>query len=173
MPGGRPTKYRKRYCQEIIDYFSSVKPFKESEISVKGKQFEKIEKKILYAGFPTFEEFAHRLGVHVDTLNQWAKDHKEFSQAYARAKSLQKVDLYTGGLSGVYNSNVVALIASHEHSIRLKQEHEISTPDDGSMGLTNLEMAAKLAYLINVAVERKKEQEQEQKQIADTGTKNS
>ena len=38
----------------------------------------------------------------------------EFPEAYTRVRELQKMAIYKGGLSGVCNSNIVALIASHE-----------------------------------------------------------
>jgi len=47
----------------------------------------------------------------------------------------------------------------HKDRWRDKQEREIIGKDGGSIMLTNLERAAKLAYLIEVAMQRKKEQE--------------
>jgi hypothetical protein len=156
-PVGAPTDYKPEYCQMLVDYFS-VEPIEKGKIITSGKNYSREEDKILFHDFPTFEGFAFTVGVLTQTLEQWAKKYKEFSEAYACAKQLQKKALYRGGLSGVYNSNVVALIASHEHKIHLRQEIEDKTPQ-GNRIFTDLELAARLSYLIEMAIRRKKEQE--------------
>lgn len=57
---GRPTKYDPKYCQMLVD--------------------DAIE------GY-SFRAFSARIGVHVDTLNQWEKVWPEFSEACACARS--------------------------------------------------------------------------------------
>lgn len=54
MPAGRPSKYKKKYCEELIKHMS--------------------------LGFG-FDSFAADVSVHKDTLYEWAKQHKEFSDA--------------------------------------------------------------------------------------------
>jgi hypothetical protein len=56
---GRPSKYDPKYCDEIIIHCR------------KGE---------------TFESFASKLNVHTDTIQEWAREHKEFSLARRRAK---------------------------------------------------------------------------------------
>ena len=62
---GRPSDYRPEYCQKIIEHCRE--------------------------GF-SFESFAGLIGVHVDTLYEWEKVHKEFSESkkIAAAVSLYK-----------------------------------------------------------------------------------
>lgn len=60
---GRPTGYRPEYCEEIVRFCEA-------------------------GGF--VEGFACKIGVHLDTLKEWAKVHKEFSSAYKRAKQGNK-----------------------------------------------------------------------------------
>ena len=60
----RPSKYKKEYCQMIIDYMSE--------------------------GF-SLAAFAGKIEVNQDTMHEWAKKHPEFSEAkrIAIGKSLQ------------------------------------------------------------------------------------
>ena len=61
-PGGAPTKYKPEYCQMIID---------------SAKRGE------------TFVMFASDIGVHIDTILEWAKVHKEFSVSKKLARQIQ------------------------------------------------------------------------------------
>ena len=57
--GGRPSKYKEQYCIDVVEYGKTGK---------------------------TIAEFASSIGVHEDTLYQWAKVHAPFSEAKALAK---------------------------------------------------------------------------------------
>lgn len=59
MPAGRPTDYKPEYCERVIEYG------KEGLLPV---------------------SMASRLCVTKDTLHQWAKVHKEFSDAFNEAR---------------------------------------------------------------------------------------
>ena len=65
MPGGRPTKYDPKYCEELIEHMNE--------------------------GY-SFESFAGRIGVTRSTIYEWAKVNEQFSDAksIAVAKSLMK-----------------------------------------------------------------------------------
>lgn len=54
MPGGRPTKYKPEYCQQLIDWMS------------KGN---------------SFWSFAADVDVCFDTLSEWVRQYPEFSEA--------------------------------------------------------------------------------------------
>ena len=58
MPAGRPTKYKPEYCEKLIKHMTE--------------------------GY-SFESFAAIADCCVDTLNEWAKVHPEFSAAKKRA----------------------------------------------------------------------------------------
>src|ERR1700761_9858686 len=118
MPIGRPTKYKPQYCEELIDFFD-VEPYKEIERKTQDRKTGRE-----YTDFvdhpvdlPTFERFAHKIGVDTDTLVECAHGtfpdghkkegqlrHPDFSVAYSRAKALQKDILVTNGLQGLYPS---------------------------------------------------------------------
>lgn len=61
MPAGRPSKYSKDYCEDVIAFMSQ-------------------------GGCLT--EYAAEIGVSRDTVYEWASKHKEFSDALTHAKQV-------------------------------------------------------------------------------------
>lgn len=57
--GGRPTKYREEYCEMLVNYMALP---------------------------ASFESFAAEINVDRDTLYEWRKVHKPFSDAHKRGK---------------------------------------------------------------------------------------
>lgn len=102
--GGRPTKYDKKYCKEIIEFFDrkAFEPLfdKEGE-PVLNRSGSPI---MVPVELPTFEAFAHSIDVHKDTIYQWAEVHEEFSDAKKRAQQLQHNIWVQNGLNSSYNS---------------------------------------------------------------------
>ena len=97
--GGRPTKYKPEYCKEIIKYFST-EPYSKTK-----------DHKFIPNRLPTLLRFAMSIGVNVDTLHEWVRQNKEFSEAFNTAKELYKQFLSDNGLLGLYNSNFAKFIA--------------------------------------------------------------
>ena len=106
-PGGRPTKYKPEYAQELIDFFN-VAPYKIREYE--NEKTGKLEIIHEAADLPTFSMFAIHIGVNVDTLHEWKnkKDeegnfvHPEFSDAYKKAKAYQEHVWMQNTLKGGY-----------------------------------------------------------------------
>lgn len=70
-PGGRPTKYDPKYCDEIIEFMRE------------GKHL---------------VQFAAKIGINKDSLQEWTKKHEEFSVALKIAKDASTawwLDRYT------------------------------------------------------------------------------
>jgi hypothetical protein len=120
-PGGRPTDYRPEYCQMLVDFFT-VEPFTETEVHISGKNWEKTETKLIPSKLPTFERFAHNIGVVVQTMLNWCGVYPEFLEAYTRAKQLQKDILVAGGLAGTYNSNFAIFVSQNFTDMRDKKQ---------------------------------------------------
>lgn len=110
MPEGgeavaRPTKYKKEYCDALVRFFTVLPAQTVYERTYFADGGIKSEKPIvLAADLPTFQAFAESIGVHVDTLHEWREQHKEFSEAYMRAKQLQESIWLINGMSGRYNA---------------------------------------------------------------------
>jgi len=104
-PGGQPTKYQTKYCEQLIEFFD-IEPYREVgrwTTDVKsGREYVSDDDKA--NDLPTLERFTHKIGVNGDTLVERANTtwpeghptagelrHAEFSAAYLRAKDLQKL----------------------------------------------------------------------------------
>ena len=128
MPAGRPTDYNPEYCDQIIEYFKKP-PF---HTEYKREYFNngeiKSETPILIANeFPTFQGFADEIGVHFDTLREWVKVHKEFSESYAHAKALQEKIWLINGLQNLYNSQFAQFFG--KNCLGYKDQQEITVND--------------------------------------------
>lgn len=102
-PVGRPSKYDPKFCKEIIEFFSE-QPFREVEIThtnqKTGQQYSTYEERP--NRLPFFSAFARKIGVNTDTLNEWGKQHPEFSDAFKQAKDLQREFMIENGVRGLY-----------------------------------------------------------------------
>jgi hypothetical protein len=116
--GGRPTKYKEEYCQEIVEYFD-IDPTVEVDVVHTYKNGDTVEKSELRANNLRFlSGFARKIGVCHDTLLEWTKKHPEFSEAYKIAKSLQKEHLITCGLQGLFQSTAFIFTAKNITDMR-------------------------------------------------------
>ncbi len=76
---GAPTKYDPKYCEEIIEHAKHL------------------------GG--TYQSFAIKLGVHSDTIQEWAKVHPDFSVAKKRAGEIQEQVMMKLGMRGMMGEN--------------------------------------------------------------------
>lgn len=105
MPGGRPTSYNEEIIKKAQDYLENLP---EGEI------------------IHTIEGLALYLGVDRTTIYDWARqDTKtEFSHIVKGILTKQGMTLLNGGLQGVLNPKIAALILSSKHGYVEKQEVE-------------------------------------------------
>lgn len=139
MAGGRPTKYKRQYCQDIIDYFD-IEPYHEVErktIDVKsGREY--INHERLPNDLPFLSGFAHSIGVAHDTLVEWTNVHPEFSVAYKRAKQLQEQILAVNGLQGLYNASFAIFTAKNVAGWRDNKEVEHTGKGGGPIAFLDM-----------------------------------
>ena len=140
---GQPTKYDPKYCDELIEFFSEVrytKEIKKERITEhkNGTMTREVEYILVPSGLPFLSAFARKIGVCVDTLHEWAngrtgKDddaplkHPEFSDAYKKAKELQKEFLINNGLQGLYPPASFIFTAKNITDMRDKVETDITS----------------------------------------------
>lgn len=133
--GGRPSKYKPEFCQQIIDYFADAKMYDEVDLNhYKDGEISWVDKKRFPPILPTLVQFAKIINVCYGTVYDWQCETSdrykaEFSNAYARAKALQKDFLVQCGLMGLYNSKFAIFTAVNITKMRNKQDHEHSGPD--------------------------------------------
>ena len=126
-PGGRPTKYLPEYCERIVSFFLAGGPdFARPMVVSDGKVGSHIEDHPLGKLPATFESFAHSIGVHVDTLNEWQSVHPEFSEAYKKAKQIQLDQICKGLLSQSYSAAGAIFMLKNCHGWRDRSEIEHS-----------------------------------------------
>ena len=75
---GRPSKYDPIYCEEVVEFMAK--------------------------GF-SFEAFAGHIEVNIDTLNEWASKHEEFSAAKQKAFSKNRIFWEQLGIENIINKS--------------------------------------------------------------------
>lgn len=120
---GRPTKYKPEYCDDIIDYFSGEPYSTETTESGASKKIPN--------DLPLIQNYAKKIGVCVDTLNEWTKVHPAFSEAYKKARALQEAFWTTNSLHGLYSPAFTIFAGKNMFGWRDKQEHEHTGKDGG------------------------------------------
>ena len=135
MGAGRPTDYDPKYADMLNEYFG-IEPGSEREV-----ENSKGEVQIVYApnNLPTLAGFARKIGVHRETLLNWAKlgdddepIHPEFFDAYKKAKDSQEYILMINGLRGGYHPAFSIFTAKNVIGWRDSQ-HLDHTSGDGTM----------------------------------------
>lgn len=125
---GRPSKYKKEYCQKMYDFFNIEHTFFEvaNKIDKKGDiQTYNIEKPNI---LPTFEKFAVSIGVHRETLENWTKEHEAFFDTYKKCKNLQKDMLNDLAMRGFYNPTYTIFVAKNITDMTDRVINEVIQP---------------------------------------------
>lgn len=134
--GGAPTKYKQEYCDRLIEFFNR-EPYE--PLMIDGDNDEKIAATnqhgravLIPCPLPTKEAFATSIGVHRDTLLNWAKEHPEFFGAIKKAEDFQKNILIQNGLIGNYDKTFAIFVAKNVTDMNDKQTVD-NISSDGSM----------------------------------------
>lgn len=140
-PGGRPTRYKKEYCDALIKYFNREPYFETPVITTYKDGSTKEEVKLIPADLPTLAGFAVSIGVHRETLNNWANEkkknkygeetnellHPEFFDAFKRAKDYQENILVINGIQGNYNPAFAIFTAKNIIGWRDRSETDVTS----------------------------------------------
>jgi hypothetical protein len=127
---GRPSSYNKKYCQDIIDFFD-ISPYEIIKLKKKYKDgtIEEIYHEVAN-DLPLLSKFAVNINVCRDTLIEWTKKHPEFSDAYKKAKELQRTILITNGLRNNYQTAFAIFTAKNLTDMRDVQTINLNTYSD-------------------------------------------
>lgn len=124
--GGRPTKYRKVFCEQLIEFFD-VEPYEDVEIphyekgEVKWTDSKRVANKM-----PTLRDFGKKIGADYMSIWRWTQKHAEFRNAYTRAQELRKEFLIHNGLNRCYDPSAFKFVAVNLTDMRDRKEQEIT-----------------------------------------------
>ena len=137
---GRPTKYDPKYCEDLVAFFAREPNQTIEIIDEDGRKTVATNKygdPILKAcPLPTFEGFALSIGVHRETLLNWAEVHEDFFDALKKAKDYQKEILIQNGLVGAYDKTFAIFTAKCVTDMR--ENAPIESGDSLTTAITDL-----------------------------------
>ena len=121
---GRPTKYKQSYCQGVVDFFNVdpvkvlIETYTYKDGTTKTKEIE------VPCEIPLISDYAVSIDVSRETLHEWKRVHTEFSDAYKKAKEIQRGILVKLALKGLYNPGFSIFAAKNMIGWRDKKEIE-------------------------------------------------
>lgn len=121
---GRPSEYKPQYAAALEKFFN-VNPWKLTTRSVwdeKSGELKKVKDQVPN-DLPTLAGFCCKIGVHRETLLNWAKEHAEFYEALCMAKEHQERILVSNGLMGNYDKTFAIFTA--KNLINWHDRHEV------------------------------------------------
>lgn len=96
MPAGRPSKYDPSYCEEVV------------ELGKEGK---------------SLAQMCAHFDIARSTIDQWAEDNPEFSEALSRAKVHMQAKLEEMGFSGLANREFNAAVWKTTMQARFREDY--------------------------------------------------
>lgn len=128
-------KYKEEYATELLDFFSQPATRVEyKETYFKGELTSRVP--IVVANeYPTFQLFAAKIGVTMETLRHWCERYPQFNDTYIRAKEIQLGKLTSNTLTGLYNPVYAKFEAVNNHHMTDKQVTESKVEGNVSTGL--------------------------------------
>jgi hypothetical protein len=125
-PGGRPTKYSKEVLKDARRYIRScrdgLRKVLESTNSKTGRKRFRYE---IAVRLPKAEGLALALKISRDTLYEWAKKQKEFSDILEEINQIQADRVINKALAGEYNPMIAKLLlGKHGYKDEAKVEVE-------------------------------------------------
>lgn len=155
-PGGRPSKFKKKYIKELIEFFD-VEPMRKELMETTTKNGGEVSEKFKYVPnyLPSIVRFAKKINVDYTTVWRWAhsgddervaldmsnpkgvssvrikemKHMAEFSKAYKTCKSQQKDFLIQNGLMGASPASAFIFTAKNVSKMRDKVDSDIKVTE--------------------------------------------
>ena len=124
---GRPTKYSDSYVKKTKEYVDSCNDELVQVVSGESEKFTAFKEKVR-VNLPTIEGLAIYLKLHKDTIYEWEKKYKQFSDVINILRAKQVERLINNGLSGDYNP-IIAKVLLSKQGYSEKTETNITTQD--------------------------------------------
>jgi len=108
--GGRPTTYKKEYCEKVYEYLATASK----------------EQMTL----PTVEGFCVYINAPRRTVYEWRDTHEEFLHTLDDILTYQKIQLVNDGIYGgkEVNATIVKLMLQNNHG--MKERKDLTTDDE-------------------------------------------
>lgn len=133
--GGRPTDYELSIIDRVYEYLEQSKDTSE----ILG------DKRLIvvnHVNLPSIEGLALYLEINKDTIYEWEKIHKEFSDVIMRVRNEQAKRLINCGLAGSYNPQIAkVLLTKHGYIDRqdvTTNNKDLPSPILGALSRTNI-----------------------------------
>ncbi len=110
---GRPIKYNDSYLKKVKDYVDSCEDELVQVVSGESDKFTAYKEKVRVK-LPTIEGLAIYLKLHKDTIYDWEKKYKPFSDVINILRAKQVERLINNGLSGDYNPIIAKVLLSKQ-----------------------------------------------------------
>ena len=121
-----PSKYSEEIIQKTQEYIDSCEDEEIQQVKISSeKGYENYIYKVK-VNLPTVEGLAGYLKVNRDTIYDWCKEYKEFSDIIEELKAKQAERLINNGLSGDYNSTIAKVLLT-KHGYVDKNETDLTS----------------------------------------------
>lgn len=125
----KEARYKRSYCQKMLDYFSAPPQRVEKKVTYYPDGGVKSEEPVvLPAPLPTFQAFAQSVGASAAELKAWRLEHPEFEAAWQRAQQMQENAWIVGSLAGQYNSSFAQFFGKTVLGYGERAEESAQTP---------------------------------------------
>jgi FMN phosphatase YigB (HAD superfamily) len=121
--GGRPLEYSEEVLTKTRAYLQECVDTEYEFHKTRGEKSDSYEEKIRIK-LPKIEGLALYLKVSRETVYDWERKYKEFSDMLEELRQLQSERLIDGAMSGRYNPTIAKLLLS-KHGYIEKSEQEI------------------------------------------------
>jgi hypothetical protein len=132
-PGGRPTKYKPEYCEDIVNYFNvppTIKVPDKVATDPETNETKVLSYKEEANDLPLFVDYSMKLGVSMECLHEWQRVYPEFSEAYKKAKQLQERNWQICSLKGLFNPAFTIFMGKNVFKWTDKQQVQVGNIDD-------------------------------------------
>lgn len=131
------TKYRKKYCRQVVEYFLKFIELRDDpedrerdRAERQGMVAVKIEDGVIKVektpckGYPTLTKFAIAVGVTPRTIRNWRNEHDEFDEACEFAENILNDVLDERSLTGKWDGKVAMKIRELRANVKRREDGE-------------------------------------------------
>lgn len=139
----RPIEYNEEFViEKAMEYIASCEDEWVQVVSAETKDATMFKER-LKVKMPTMEGLALYLGIHRDTLYDWAKKYPQFSDVLEHLRAKQADRLINNGLSGDYNPTIAkVLLTKHGYTDKQEIDHTTQGEKIQSVNYTGISDAA-------------------------------